>query len=291
MNLEKTQFGYVDPIYGTTASSDASDALVHSGDLFSLTGILTIADGDVGGFFVVPTQLVAASVTVDMANVDADLTYTAVTAGSTGNAITVTHTDPSDVDQPLTIVVSGTDINILLATGADGTITSTASEVKTAINSDPDASALVACEDESAGAGVVEAKASASLSGGTDPLGISICLRPAGFSSNSAVSVSLLENYVMDPGDTVTALTGLNHLRSAADATAVITGGTDITPTAETGHATLGTISIEANAPMKTLGQYEWVLSAGVNYCIAISNSSGSPAVVSYDLSWSEVTL
>jgi len=113
---------------------------------------------------------VRATVTVDMTNANADLTYIAKAYGTSGNSISVTHVDPAGNDQPLAVTVVDTDISVSLATDAIGTITSTAAEVKAAVDADPDASALVAVSVEGTGAGVVNAEAEKSLTGGVNTL-------------------------------------------------------------------------------------------------------------------------
>lgn len=75
--------------------------------------------------------------------VNQSLTYTAVQAGKAGEDITIALINPGAPNSPLSIQVAGTDIIVNLATDAGGIITSTGNAVKTAINADPDASALV----------------------------------------------------------------------------------------------------------------------------------------------------
>lgn len=75
--------------------------------------------------------------------VDQSLTYTAVSAGPSGNAITITLEDPLANDEPLSISVVGSDIIVTLATDGTGAITTTGNALKTALNADPDAAALV----------------------------------------------------------------------------------------------------------------------------------------------------
>jgi len=107
-----------------------------------------------------------ASLTVDMTNANADLTYEAKDYGQAGNSISVIHIDPSDVSQELAVSVDGVAITVSLATDGAGAITSTAAEVKAAVLALPAAVALVTVEDEGDGSGVVEAKAIGYLAGG-----------------------------------------------------------------------------------------------------------------------------
>jgi Zinc carboxypeptidase/PA domain/Chitobiase/beta-hexosaminidase C-terminal domain len=76
-----------------------------------------------------------------------------------GNDVTVQAVDPGVPDSPLTVGVSGQDITVSLATNAAGTRTSTAAQVRDALNADAAASALVLAYTYrgSAGNGVVPA--------------------------------------------------------------------------------------------------------------------------------------
>jgi len=108
-----------------------------------------------------------------MTGVEGDNTaieWTAVDAGSAGNGISVTLEDPSGNDESLAVTTNHNDITVSLATGASGDITSTASEIITAIEADAEASALVAVDDygDSDGSGTVEAESEANLTGGSD---------------------------------------------------------------------------------------------------------------------------
>jgi len=117
---------------------------------------------------VVPEDGARALVKIDMTNEKADITYIAKEAGVDGDNITVTHVDPSGNNQPLEVTVVDTDISVSLATDETGVITSTAEEVKAAVDADPEASALVTVKVEGDGSGVVNAKIETSLTGGID---------------------------------------------------------------------------------------------------------------------------
>lgn len=136
----------------------------------ALNEVLAEVDLNTGkvGAEATPVDGVQSSVTINMGNADADPTYTAVEYGTAGDSITVTHVDPAANDAVLGVVVSGNDITVNLATGAGGAITSTANEVKAAIEAEAAAAALVTVAVEGAGTGVVEAKAETSLTGGVD---------------------------------------------------------------------------------------------------------------------------
>ena len=107
-----------------------------------------------------------AAILVDMTNADADLTYTAVKYGESENDIQVVHVDPAANNAALAVSVVGRVITVSLATDGAGVITSTAAEVVAAIAGSAAAAALVVATDENAGAGVVNAKAAATLTGG-----------------------------------------------------------------------------------------------------------------------------
>lgn len=88
-------------------------------------------------------RLKYATTPVKAALVDQSLTYTAVDAGPDGELITIELVDPSANDEPLAISVVGNAIVITLATDSGGVITTTGNDLKTALNADPDASALI----------------------------------------------------------------------------------------------------------------------------------------------------
>lgn len=118
-----------------------------------------------------PVSGVASTVTIDMTNANADLTYTAYNVGADGDNNTVTHVDPAGNNQVLDVTVDsniagGVDVVVFLATNGAGAITSTAAQVKAAVNSA--AALFMTCEDEGAGSGVVNAVAQTSLAGGVD---------------------------------------------------------------------------------------------------------------------------
>jgi len=113
-----------------------------------------------------------ATLTVDCANANSDVAYTAVNGGITGNDISVEYAATVDatpggyaVDQVLGIVVVGDAITVNLATDGTGTITSTANDVVAEIAAKAEAAALVTAVADG-GTGEVEVKGAANLSGG-----------------------------------------------------------------------------------------------------------------------------
>ncbi|QDT76863.1 B-type flagellin [Gimesia maris] len=132
---------------------------------------------DITGVTATKTNKVASNLTVDSTAVNSDLTFTDARSsdsilGDTNQNINISFVDPSGASQALGVTVSNnaTDINIVVSLATDGNsaITSTASDIKTLLDANADANAYVSTAVEGAGAGVVEAAASAALAGGTD---------------------------------------------------------------------------------------------------------------------------
>ena len=101
----------------------------------------------------VPAKVAATGTTNDGVT-NGILTWTAVEAGLDGNGVTIIQQDPKANDQALAIVVSEKTITISLATGGAGAISTTAALLKTAIEANDDASALVAVVYSGTGAGL-----------------------------------------------------------------------------------------------------------------------------------------
>jgi hypothetical protein len=83
-----------------------------------------------------------------------------------GNLVSAAFTDPGAPNAPLLVAVDGSAITVSLATGPDGALTSTAAQVKDAINASAGASALVTAYlyNGNAGAGIVAPVARVQLS-------------------------------------------------------------------------------------------------------------------------------
>jgi len=124
---------------------------------------------------------VAASGTTGVEASNNALTWTAKVAGLLGNNIVIALEDPDASSQPLSIEVAGGCIIVKLATDATGAITTTASQLKTAIEASADASALVsvAHTGASTGAGVVTDQV-VRLSGGLDESVVDLGLTKGG---------------------------------------------------------------------------------------------------------------
>lgn len=93
------------------------------------------------------------------------------TAKLAGQGITISLIDPAADDQPLIVTTNGLNVIVSLATGADGSITSTATEVMTAVANNDGANRLLggANDGASTGAGPVVAAAARRLTGSNMP--------------------------------------------------------------------------------------------------------------------------
>lgn len=114
-------------------------------------------------------QKAKATLTTALAGANNDIKYTAVARGTSGNSITVAYVVAGN-NTPLTVAVVSNAITVNVATDAGGLATSTADQVKAAIEASAAASALVTVEDATGndGSGVVAALAATALSGGTE---------------------------------------------------------------------------------------------------------------------------
>lgn len=130
-----------------------------------------------GGLFIpnagAPEDAVRASASVNPTGDDNGLTITARAYGADGNKIRVTYTDPGAASQALSVSVAATSILVSLATDESAVITSTAAEVKAAIEAKAEANNLVSVaimtSDSGAGddgSGVVTDMTVTALTGG-----------------------------------------------------------------------------------------------------------------------------
>jgi hypothetical protein len=88
-----------------------------------------------------PVAPVAAEGTIEL-DTGISLDFTAKTAGAAGNSISVNLVDPEELNETIDVSVDGTTITVLLASDGEA-ITSTAANVKTAIDGTPAAAALI----------------------------------------------------------------------------------------------------------------------------------------------------
>jgi hypothetical protein len=108
-----------------------------------------------------------ATLTTTLGVTNAEITYTSRRAGSDGNSITLRYV-VSGNNTALSVAVTGTDITVNVATNGAGAATSTALQVRDAVNNHAQASLLVSATLASAndGTGVVSAMPPTPLGGG-----------------------------------------------------------------------------------------------------------------------------
>lgn len=93
-------------------------------------------------------------------------TYTAKAYGVAGDSITITHLGGQS--KSLSVTVTGTAIVVQLATNGSSVVTTTAAGVKTAIEANAAAAALVTVAYQGTGAGLAGVKTVTPLAGGVD---------------------------------------------------------------------------------------------------------------------------
>lgn len=115
-------------------------------------------------------QEVKASLQIGVVGSNNALTFTSKLPGELGNSSSLTLVDPKANNAALSISVSGRDVTVRLATGVAGAITTTATQLKTAIEANASAHALFTITNTGAstGAGVVAALRRAQLADGLD---------------------------------------------------------------------------------------------------------------------------
>ena len=198
-----------------------------------------------------------AAATILSGGTNTGLTFTAKPVGALGNAISVALVNPGTNSASLAVTVAGNAITVSLATSAGGAITSTAAQVKTAIEAVPAAAALitVAHAGASTGAGVVSV-VTATLSGGVDepfPLDTPVLL--AGNRSEAARlgSTGTLPAAIDGIFDQIGAVVVVVRVAEGANEAATITnviGGVDgVTGAYEGVHALLGAESVLGFGP------------------------------------------
>lgn len=184
-----------------------------------------------------------ASLSTALTGTNNDLDFTAVERDAYGNSVTIAYVDPSANSAALSVVVTGKAIVVNLATGSGGAITSTAAQVKAAIEAHTPASRLVTVANKSGndGTGVVTALAATALSGG----------KPG----SSDISASLATN----GGGTITTTAALLIAAINAHATA----GALVTAANKTGNDGTGVVTALAKTS----------LSGGTDYTLGASGS------------------
>ena len=189
------------------------------------------------GVSVVRTQ---ASLPTALAGVDNDIVFTAHPTnfpGSAGNALRIEYR-VAGLNTPLTVAVSGAAITVNVATNATGQPTSTAAQVRDAVNASGAASTRVsaALASGNSGTGVVAALPTTSLSGGRDAIGVTLDTDGAG----------AVDSTTSGPNAATT-------VRDAINAAAGTLVTASLTPT-DTGAANTGAgaVAAHAAAPMNT---------------------------------------
>lgn len=121
--------------------------------------------GNWGGF----GQKAYATLTTALTGTNNDITYTSVARGTGANSIRIRYV-VAGASTPLTVTVAGNDITVNVATNGASAATSTGNDVRTAVNANATAAALVSAANATGndGTGVVTALAYTNLAGGTD---------------------------------------------------------------------------------------------------------------------------
>lgn len=109
----------------------------------------------------------AGSLTTALAGANNDLTYTGKSGNATDNDTTIRYV-VSGTSTALSVAVAGTAITVNVATNGGGAATSTAAQVKTAVDAAAPAAALVTVANATGndGTGVVTALSATPLAGG-----------------------------------------------------------------------------------------------------------------------------
>ncbi len=222
----------------------SNHALVHAGKGYSMSG--TIASNTTKKAVIAfnPPVAAAATLTTVFTDTAANLIYTFKTLGTRGNDFTVTHTNPSGNNQVLAITLIGTAVNIRLATGAGGAITSTAAQIAAAFLLSP-AAEYMTCTLAGAG-GTVNAVVSAALSGGAAGKIIHFQQVEIGSAADVAV-VRLVENFTYTGSAATLPAARANNREDVVASIAAIAGTLDAALT-ETSASTLLTLTCRGSA-------------------------------------------
>lgn len=149
--------------FKSTGTTEVTGSLTVGGKTLNV-GSIVLTEGT-------PVNAAASTLTTALDGENNDLVFTAATKGTSGDDITIAYIDPDEAEAKLAVSVSGTAITISLATNVSKAITSTASSIKTAIETDEDGAALlvtVANANGNNGEGVVTEMEATSLNNGAD---------------------------------------------------------------------------------------------------------------------------
>ena len=157
---------------------------------------------------------------VQASKVIQDLTYTAVAYGTAGNAITVRYVDPGAINQAISVAVVASAITVNLATDGAGLITSTATQVKAAVDASSPAHALVSVAVSGTGSTVQAAVGATALANGAAsavsvPQNQQVPMVLTIINDSTAVtlqSIRLLVDYPADPAAPIVPFAAANVL-------------------------------------------------------------------------------
>lgn len=248
-------------------------AMIHVGNAYRLSGTFAANGTAKPVIAMTPPKLAAATVTVDMTNANADMTYTAKEKGYAGNDIKVAHVALDAANVPLTISVHGTLVIASLATNGSKAITTSANLLAAAIAASPEASALITAAVEGTGLGVVNADAGDpnELAGGTDDVYCFFKIGQLGADAEKVV-VNVYEGATFT-GTAVT-FTPINRNRIIATASRIPFSGTLSSTVTTTSAVKIAEITLPASAagvnikPVTVIDESEWVLCPGKQYVI-----------------------
>lgn len=153
-----------------------SEKFLHGVEVIEITDgprpIRTVRSSVIGVIGTAPNsqQEVKASLLTGVITNNNALTFTSKLTGELGNSSSLRLVNHGTNSATLSVSVSGRDVTVNLATNSSGVITTTAAQVKTAIDSNASAHTLftVSNTGASTGAGVVTALRRAQLAGGLD---------------------------------------------------------------------------------------------------------------------------
>jgi len=284
-----------DPYSGALPTLSIEHAEIHAGRMFNTSGVLTVATAQVGSVALTVPNAAAASATIAV-SATSNVEYTARGLGRWGNNYKITHVDPDDDDQPLTVSRDGFDVIISLATDGDGTITSTVGEVIAAVNASPDLQLCLkaALGEDGDADDVAVAVVETALTGGIDILEVHFKMASVSVTKGEMTAIFKEDATFTATG---TALTPVNRLRVSSNtsqlllksnANTTVANGANMVPldTILLGAASQGNQRITGQAR----GDEEYVLSRGKNYLLEVTNNSGTTEKVSYYLQWYERT-
>lgn len=283
-------------VTGAQKSVSTDHGYIHEGIAYNLSGVLTVAAANFGAIEFTPHAETTATITLDMTAASADLTFTAVTAGAAGNEYAVEVTTLGTPGAGLAVSYNPTTKVTTIYAGCDenGDISSTAADVKAAVNAGPSA-AFIQCEDEGDGSGLVNVKAQTALAGGTN--NVYVHLRASSVVANGGpVTITLLEDYTITAGGAAAIPVNRKRSGTVGVSSTAVKVLTDAAKTAGAGALTLDTLYLPAatQGVQRTSavggGVDEWVLRPGTHYMMSFANGAGSSSVVAYQLFWYEET-